>query len=894
MADVISIQVDASKALSAISECRAQVEALTAANKQLQASVEAGTVSSEDAANQMEVNNQKINVLNQSIRGYQKEIKNSIKNDAEKAGSLTQLRATLSNLTKQFDELSAVERNGDAGKQLQTQIANTTTQLNEAEQATGRFYRSVGNYATGLRDLKKEYKDTVDQMVAMESQGNTNSAQYQELANKAGKLKDRINDVGGQMKFLASDTKMLDTVSSGFQLLAASAEVYQGVLAQVTGDDKAAAEVIKKLQAAMAVANGVQQIANLLQAESALRMAISMRATIAHTIAQKAQAVATKIVTAAQWLWNAAMDANPIGAVIAAVTALVAGIYGLAKAIGSVVSYFNKNSEAAKADAKATKEAEAATKKITASTNAAKKGYDDFNKKLDYNVAMMKAQGKSEEEIYNYTLKTINAKIAENAAYEKNTQARIDNLKASGNLNAAQKKELQALQEKNNELAKENNELAGKRYDLIIDHRIKKQQEETDKTKENANKAADAYKKSEDKKTRDKEEAAEKRKKIAEDEANLETQLAEGRIELMQDGLDKELAKVDYKYDKEEQALKNTLSESKDLTEKNRKEINERLLQLEQLRERDSNKLIDDSQKKEQDANDATIQAEVEKNDAAIKAEVEKNDKENQLKSQNDIAQMQLDGASELDVLKAINQQKIDERASLKQKEGESDEEFRQRTITADQAVADSSKAIEEKNNADKQAAQESLTSNLNSLKDTQIGKSKEFAAAEKAESAIAQGMAAVEAVKAAVEAVGSATKGDPYTIAIRIAAALAAVTVAIAKAKSLGSGFATGGYVSGAGTSTSDSITARLSNGESVMNAKATSMYAPLLSALNQSAGGNSIQVSDAGANTINSNILAESMANAVANMPSPIVTVEDINLGQKRVSVAENNSTL
>lgn len=887
MADVISIQVDASKALSAISDCRAQVEELTAANKLLQASVEAGTVSSEDAANQMEVNNQKINVLNQSIRGYQKEIKNSIKNDAEKAGSLTQLRATLSNLTKQFDELSAVERNGDAGKQLQTQIANTTTQLNEAEQATGRFYRSVGNYATGLRDLKKEYKDTVDQMVAMESQGNANSAQYQELADKAGKLKDRISDVGDQMKFMASKTKMLDTVSSGFQLLAASAEVYQGVLAQVTGDDKAAAEVIKKLQAAMAVANGVQQIANLLQEESALRMAISMRATIAHTIAQKAQAVATKIVTAAQWLWNAAMDANPIGAVIAAVTALVAGIYGLVKAIGSVVNYFNKNSEAAKADAKATREAEAATKQITASTNAAKKSYDDFNKKLEYNVAMMKAQGKSEDDIYNYTLQTINAKIAENAAYEKNTQARIDNLKATGNLNAAQKKELQALQAHNNELANENNALAGQRYDLIVDHRIKKQQEETDKAKENANKAADAYKKAEEEKTRKKEQEAEKRKKIAENEANLsknlDTQLEEGRIELMQDGLEKELTKVDSKYDKEEQALKDTLSNDKNLTEENREKINERLLQLEQLKERDSNKLIDDAQKKEQD-----------KNDAAIQAEVEKNDKENQLKSQNDIAQMQLDGASELDLLKAINQQKIDERASLKQKEGESDEEFRQRTITADQAVADSSKAIEEKNNADKQAAQESLTSNLNSLKDTQIGKSKEFAAAEKEESAIAQGMAAVEAVKAAVEAVGSATKGDPYTIAIRIAAALAAVTVAIAKAKTLGSGFSTGGYVSGAGTSTSDSITARLSNGESVMNAKATSMYAPLLSALNQSAGGNSIQVSDAGANTINSNILAESMANAVANMPSPIVTVEDINLGQKRVSVAENNSTL
>ena len=39
--------------------------------------------------------------------------------------------------------------------------------------------------------------------------------------------------------------------------------------------------------------------------------------------------------------------------------------------------------------------------------------------------------------------------------------------------------------------------------------------------------------------------------------------------------------------------------------------------------------------------------------------------------------------------------------------------------------------------------------------------------------------------------------------------------------------------------TGTSDSIPVRLSNGESVINANATSQFAPLLSALNQSAGG-------------------------------------------------------
>lgn len=46
--------------------------------------------------------------------------------------------------------------------------------------------------------------------------------------------------------------------------------------------------------------------------------------------------------------------------------------------------------------------------------------------------------------------------------------------------------------------------------------------------------------------------------------------------------------------------------------------------------------------------------------------------------------------------------------------------------------------------------------------------------------------------------------------------------------------GFATGGRVTGAGTSTSDSILARLSHGEFVVNAAATSQYLPLLRAIN------------------------------------------------------------
>ena len=52
---------------------------------------------------------------------------------------------------------------------------------------------------------------------------------------------------------------------------------------------------------------------------------------------------------------------------------------------------------------------------------------------------------------------------------------------------------------------------------------------------------------------------------------------------------------------------------------------------------------------------------------------------------------------------------------------------------------------------------------------------------------------------------------------------------------------FAQGGLVGGFGTGTSDSVSARLSKGESVINARSTRMFKPLLSAINEAGGGRS-----------------------------------------------------
>lgn len=86
------------------------------------------------------------------------------------------------------------------------------------------------------------------------------------------------------------------------------------------------------------------------------------------------------------------------------------------------------------------------------------------------------------------------------------------------------------------------------------------------------------------------------------------------------------------------------------------------------------------------------------------------------------------------------------------------------------------------------------------------------------------------------------AESAAPYTVPLGIAYEVAEDAAAIAGALLSASkiaGFKSGGYVSGPGTGTSDSIPARLSNGESVMNANTTAMFAPLLSHLNVLGGG-------------------------------------------------------
>lgn len=154
----------------------------------------------------------------------------------------------------------------------------------------------------------------------------------------------------------------------------------------------------------------------------------------------------------------------------------------------------------------------------------------------------------------------------------------------------------------------------------------------------------------------------------------------------------------------------------------------------------------------------------------------------------------------------------------------------------------------------------------------------------------VSQAVAIANAVKAGSNAT------NPWQMIAQIAASVTAVTVAMVQAfKSLNQAkFATGGYIRGAGTGTSDSIPVRVSNGESIMNANTTAMFGGLLSSLNQLGGGVPIQVTQTAQSVQGEEMLARAFARGVAMLPAPVVSVEDINRVQKQVEVLQERAIL
>ena len=131
--------------------------------------------------------------------------------------------------------------------------------------------KAIEQNTQGTENLNKKLKEMQKELIAMEAAGEQNTARFKELNKQAAELKDTIGDAKERVKSFASDTKRLDAVATSFKLITASAAAMQGAFALFGGESAELQKTMMKLQGAMALLAGVQEIAAFATGQSYLK-----------------------------------------------------------------------------------------------------------------------------------------------------------------------------------------------------------------------------------------------------------------------------------------------------------------------------------------------------------------------------------------------------------------------------------------------------------------------------------------------------------------------------------------------------------------------------------------------------------------------------------------------
>ena len=164
---LIEVEVDTGKSAEDLANVRSRVDALKDAQKRLKAEMKElqavqlknGQMNVEDAKTLAELNRQyadnaaELKQLTAQEKVYTSQIQIATQNDRQYGDSIIELGAQLAQLKQQYRSLSAAQRESEAGKALQKQIADLDAQVKQFDASLGDHKRNVGNYTSALLGL---------------------------------------------------------------------------------------------------------------------------------------------------------------------------------------------------------------------------------------------------------------------------------------------------------------------------------------------------------------------------------------------------------------------------------------------------------------------------------------------------------------------------------------------------------------------------------------------------------------------------------------------------------------------------------------------------------------------------------------------------------------------
>ena len=851
---ILDIKVNYNEAVKAIAEYQTKIDAARDAEKNLKKQLKDGEISRQQYNEEIAASKIAIADYNDAIRIINKTVQNQIKQEKEQEGSLKALRAELSNLTAEYDALSEAERKGASGEELKNKINEVTDALKGGEEETQRYYRNVGNYEEAIKSAVSSNIPFIGTLI--------------QTQDEMGSVKAGAVAAGAAVKNFSKT------------LLALLANPIVAILTAISVVIMAVAKGIKSSEENTSRWNAVL---------APLKMALDAVGKVLQIVASGILSVVEAGGKMMGWITKQ-LEKLPV--------------------LGKYVAEVNKENERYIAMAKEQAAIDRDTRNLQVQ-----------NAKNALQIATLKA--KADDEL------NVSAKEHMEAIREAN---RLEEEASKKNYELAKRRyELMVQQNAMAENTKETNDAIAQAevemYNALTEYQDKRG-ELLGREVSLANEIKSAEK--------EKSDAA-----IAAKQKELEAVRAaeDAMLALVKDGRDKQSKEITLQYNRQIEDLRTRLKTETDLTVKARQAINDQIKALEQQKAAELQKLSEEELQKEIDNRTKLISLQLEAvkkgseqeyqlrmqqllsqrdaeladkelteqmklaivdkydkqmDDLILQREQEISDKQQEavrLRMENEIMQLQQSGASELEILQEQASQKLELLNSIQQQEGESEQEFLNRKLQANQEYIDAKKAIADKEVEIEQVkfqAIETITSGLSSAFETLGENNKTFAILSKtlalAEIAINTGKALAAGIAQAQSVPFPANLAAIATTVATILSNIAVATKTVKSAK-----FATGGLVTGPGTGTSDSIPAQLSNGESVMTARATSMFAPLLSSFNQMGGGVPINVTQTSSQALGEDMLARAVAKGVQSM-RPVVSVEEITSVSNRVKVLEN----
>lgn len=872
---VLDIKVNYNEAIKAIAEYQTKIDAARDAEKSLKKQLKDGEISRQQYNEEMAASKAYIADCNDSIRIITKTMQNQIRQEKEMEGSLKALRAELSNLTNEYDSLSESERKSSKGEDLKNKINEVTDALKGAEEETQRYYRNVGNYKEAIIDAVNANIPFVEQI--------------NQMVTALGGLKDYFSGVKGEMVAVSVGTSGLTKVLKLLKVALVSTGI--GALVVALGS---LVTWFTKTQKGVETANKIMG---------------ALGATI-NVIIDRASKLGSALVNL--FTGNFKKAGEDVKAVFSGIGKEIADETKQAWKLAEVLNEIDKK-EVMLSMSRAANRAE---------IEKLKKAADDQTLSTQKRIKAAEKAAEIEKKDLDVQTQLAEARLANTLGFTKMTgevRKLMEQIK-SGDVTADEVIGKLGLSESTIEDLKNFRDQFNELQELMEDSygRQTEQQNTLNSIRQ---------------------EGADKAKEAKQKELEAVRAAEDAMLALVKDGRDKQSKEITLQYNRQIEDLCTRLKTETDLTVKARQAINDQIKALEQQKSMALQKLSDEELQKEIDnrtklislqlesvreGSEQEYQLKMQQLDAQRAAELadkelteqmkqaivdkynkqmddlvtqreqeisEKQQEAVRVRMENEIMQMQQSGASELEILQEQAEQKLEFLNSVQQQEGESEQEFLNRRLQANQEYLDAKKAISDKEVEIEQAKYQAISGIMGGLSSVMDA----FGEDSKALAVMSKGLAlaeiAINTGKAIAAGVAQAQSvhfpANLVAIATTVATVLSNIATATQTVKS--AKFATGGLVTGPGTGTSDSIPAQLSNGEAVMTARATSMFAPLLSSFNQMGGGVPINVTQTSSQALGEDMLARAVAKGVQSI-RPVVSVEEINNVSNRVKVLEN----